>query len=60
MIERYTRPEIGAIWSDENRFKTWLAVELAACEAHAKLGNIPQDALAQIKQKASFNVKRIF
>jgi len=60
MIERYTRPEIGAIWSDENRFKTWLAVELAACEAHAALGNIPKDALTQIKQKASFNVKRIF
>jgi len=59
MIDRYTRPEIGAVWSDEHKYGAWLAVEIAACEAHAKLGNIPMDALAKIKEKASFNVSRI-
>lgn len=59
MIPRYTRPEMGAIWSDENKFRTWLLVEIAACEAQAELGRVPKDALAVIKAKADFNVDRI-
>jgi adenylosuccinate lyase len=59
MIERYTRPEMGAIWSDENKYRKWLDVELAVCEAWAGLGRIPADALRRIKEKASFSVSRI-
>ncbi len=59
MIPRYTRPEMGAIWSDDNKFRTWLLVEVAACEAQAELGRVPKDALAVIKEKADFNVDRI-
>ncbi len=59
MIERYTRPQMGGIWSDENKYRTWLKVELAACEAQAELGRIPKDALKVIREKAGFNVERI-
>ncbi|MBN1466602.1 adenylosuccinate lyase [candidate division KSB1 bacterium] len=59
MIARYTRPEMGSIWSDDNKFRTWLQVEIAACEAQADLGRIPQDALRTIREKANFNVDRI-
>lgn len=59
MIPRYTRPEMGNIWSDENKFRLFLEIEILACEAQAKLGNIPQKALKQIKKKASFDLKRI-
>jgi adenylosuccinate lyase len=59
MIARYTRPEMGAIWSDENRYRKWLDVELAVCEAWAELGRIPAAALRRIKEKASFSVSRI-
>lgn len=59
MIARYTRPAMGAIWSDEHRFQTWLDVEIAACEAHAELGNIPADAVRVIKEKAAFNTERV-
>ena len=59
MIERYTLPEMGAIWSAENKFRKWLAVEIAVCEVHAEDGIIPQDALKQIKSKAAFTVARI-
>jgi len=59
MIERYTLPEMGAIWSDQNRYQKWLEVELAVCEAWARLGQIPGSALANIKKKASFSVSRI-
>ncbi|MCJ7841002.1 adenylosuccinate lyase [Lederbergia sp. NSJ-179] len=59
MIERYTRPEMGAIWSEENRFKAWLEVEILACEAWAELGAIPREDVQKIRQKAAFNVKRI-
>jgi adenylosuccinate lyase len=59
MIERYTLPEMGALWSDETRFQKWLDVELAVCEVHAQRGTIPQDALAEIKQRAKFSVARI-
>ncbi len=59
MIERYTRPVMGALWTDEHRFQTWLEVELAACEAMSKAGLIPQKDLRTIRRKASFTVKRI-
>ncbi|MDZ7316279.1 MAG: adenylosuccinate lyase [candidate division KSB1 bacterium] len=59
MIARYTRPEMAAVWSDENKYRTWLAVEIAACEAQAELGHIPAEAVEVIKQKASFDVNRI-
>jgi adenylosuccinate lyase len=59
MIERYTRPEMARIWTDENRFRKWLDIEIYACEAHAELGNIPTDAVERIKNKASFDVDRI-
>jgi len=51
MIKRYTRKEMGDIWNDENKYKTWLKVELAACEAMTELGKIPANALANIKKK---------
>src|SRR5262245_857594 len=59
MIERYTRPEMGAIWTDENRFQKWLDVEIAVCEVHADMGTIPRDAVDKIKRTASFSVQRI-
>ncbi len=59
MIERYTLPEMGAIWSLQNKFKKWLDVEIAVCEVHAEDGIIPQDALEQIKSKAAFTVERV-
>jgi adenylosuccinate lyase len=59
MIDRYTRPEMGAIWSDENRYRKWLAVELAVCEAWAGLGRIPLPALDAIRARASCSVSRI-
>lgn len=43
MIDRYTRPEMGNIWTEENRFKAWLEVEILACEAWVKLGEIPEE-----------------
>ena len=59
MIERYTRKEMGKIWEPENRFKKWLDVEIAACEAWAELGEIPKSAVKNIKEKADFDIKRI-
>jgi adenylosuccinate lyase len=59
MIERYTLPEMGAIWSLRNKFQKWLDVEIAVCEVHAEDGIIPADALAEIKSKAAFTVERI-
>lgn len=59
MIERYTLPEMGAVWSLQNKFQKWLDVEIAVCEVHAEDGTIPQDALAEIKAKAAFTVERI-
>lgn len=59
MIERYTRPEMGGIWSEENRYKAWLEVEILACEAWAELGEIPKEDAAAIRQNASFDVARI-
>ncbi len=60
MIERYTREEMGSIWTDENRFKAWLEVEILACEAWSELGNIPKEDVEKIRANASFDVDRIF
>ena len=49
MIERYTLPEMGSIWTDENRLRKWLQIEVLACEAQARLGLIPEEALRQIQ-----------
>ena len=59
MIERYSRPEMGAIWTEENRFNAWLEVEILACEAWAELGDIPKEDVQKIRENASFNVDRI-
>ncbi|MDR0139150.1 MULTISPECIES: adenylosuccinate lyase [Bacillaceae] len=59
MIERYTRPEMGAIWTEENRFKAWLEVEILACEAWAELGHIPKEDVKLLRQNASFDINRI-
>jgi len=59
MIERYTLPEIGKIWNDENRFSIWLKIELFATRAQANLGLVPQSAIENIEKKASFDVSRI-
>jgi adenylosuccinate lyase len=59
MIERYTNPEMGVLWTDENRYRTWLDVEIAVCEAWAKLGKIPAASLKTIKEKAGFEAERV-
>ncbi len=59
MIERYTRPEMGKIWEDEFKYSTWLQIEILACEARAKLGEIPESEVQIIRDKAKFDVKRI-
>jgi adenylosuccinate lyase len=59
MIPRYTRAEMAAIWTDEERFRIWLEVETSALEAFVKLGLAPENALSSVKQKASFSVERI-
>lgn len=59
MIPRYSRPEMASIWEPENRFRIWLDVEIAACEAWNRLGRIPDEALADIKARAAFDVGRI-
>lgn len=59
MIARYTRPEMGHIWSEENKFRQWLAVELAASEALAERGEVPAEAAALLRQHANFSVDRI-
>jgi len=59
MISRYTRPEMGAIWTDENRFNAWLEVEILACEAWAELGVIPKEDAKLLRENASFNIDRI-
>jgi adenylosuccinate lyase len=59
LIPRYTRPEMGRIWSDENRFRTWLAVEIAATETLAEAGIVPKDAARAIRERADFSLDRI-
>ncbi|MBH8551185.1 adenylosuccinate lyase [Nostocaceae cyanobacterium CENA357] len=59
MIERYTLPEMGDLWTESYKLKTWLQVEIAVCEAQAQLGYIPSDAVEEIKTKANFDPKRV-
>ncbi|MYL71331.1 adenylosuccinate lyase [Halobacillus litoralis] len=59
MIERYTRPEMGAIWTEENRYQAWLEVELLACEAWSELGVIPKEDMKKLREGASFSIDRI-
>ncbi|HRP02346.1 MAG TPA: adenylosuccinate lyase [Candidatus Kapabacteria bacterium] len=59
MVERYTLPDMGKIWSEENKYRIWLEIEILACEAQAKLGLVPQEAVDIIKSKANVDVKRI-
>ncbi|OIP42146.1 adenylosuccinate lyase [Candidatus Desantisbacteria bacterium CG2_30_40_21] len=59
MIQRYTRSEMGKIWTDEYKFRKLLEIEILACEAQVALGNIPKYAVEKIREKANFNVDRI-
>ncbi len=59
MIARYTRPEMGAIWSDQHKYQCWLEVELAASEALAELGEVPREAAQTLRSKAGFDLSRI-
>ena len=59
MIDRYTRPEMAAIWSQENKLKVMMEVEILACEGMAAIGQIPQKAAKNIREKASFTVERV-
>ena len=59
MLERYTRPEMGKIWSDENKYEAWLKVEIAATNAWSELGEVPQEDAAKIAQNANFTPKRV-
>lgn len=59
MIGRYTLPEIGKIWTDENKFRIWLEIEILACEAQAQIGRVPEEAVKEIQEKANFDVNRI-
>jgi len=60
MIARYTRPEMGRIWSDENRFRQWLAVEIAATETLAETGVVPLEAARELRRNADFDLERIY
>ena len=59
MIDRYSLPEMKAVWDEQNKFQTWLDVEIAVCEALAEFGQIPSEAAATIKRNAGFTVERI-
>ena len=59
MLERYSRPEMSAIWTEENKYQAWLEVEILADEAWAELGEIPKEDVAKIREKATFDVDRI-
>lgn len=59
MIPRYTRPEMGRIWSEDNRFRNWLKVELAATETLSEAGMVPKDAARTLRNRADFNLERI-
>ena len=59
MIERYTLPQMGFLWSEQSKFQKWLEVELAVCEVHAEMGTIPREALQEIVGRAHFSVDRI-
>ncbi|AHF06395.1 adenylosuccinate lyase [Desulfitobacterium metallireducens] len=59
MIERYTLPEMGQIWTDEHRLELWKKIEIAACEGWAQLGKIPLEAVEVIREKAAFSWERV-
>ena len=59
MLERYSRPEMSSIWTDQNRYQAWLEVEILADEAWAELGEIPQEDVAKIRKRATFSIDRI-
>src|SRR5262245_10138391 len=59
MIPRYTNPEMGAIWSEQRRYETWLEVELAAADAMAQAGIVPTEAARELRAKAAFDIPRI-
>ena len=59
MIERYSRPEMANIWTEENKYRAWLEVEILADEAWAELGEIPKEDVALIREKADFDIDRI-
>jgi adenylosuccinate lyase len=59
VIERYTLPEMGNLWTEAYKLKTWLQVEIAVCDAQAELGYIPKEAVEEIKAKANFDPKRV-
>src|SRR5947209_12992197 len=59
MIARYTRPEMGAIWSDQHKYECWLQVELAAAEALAEIGEVPAEAAAELRANATSDLDRI-
>ena len=59
MLERYTRPEMGKVWTDENRYKAWLKVEIAATNAWAELGEVPAEDAKKIAENASFTAERV-
>ena len=56
MLDRYSRPEMRAIWNEESKFGAWLKVELLACEAWSQLGEIPAEDVAKLWQNASFDI----
>ena len=60
MLDRYSRPEMRAIWNEESKFGAWLKVELLACEAWSQLGEIPAEDVAKLWQNASFDIDRIY
>lgn len=60
MIERYTRPEMGNIWTEENKFRAWMEVEILSCEAWSELGVIPKEDVQNIRNNANFNIDRIY
>ncbi len=59
MIERYSLPEMSHLWTTEAKFQTWLDVEIAALDAHEKLGNVPAGTTADVRSKAKFNIARV-
>jgi len=59
MIDRYTRPTMGAIWEDENKYRIWLEIETLAVEAQAELGEVPAEAARAVRERGSFDVAKI-
>ena len=59
VIDRYSRPEMSKIWSDQRKFQIWLEIEVLACEAMAELGQIPKEDAAEIRKRARFSIPEI-